>query len=96
VKFELVQTSRAWPEQYDVYLDGEEIGYMRVRHGYYSAEYKGVEVFCSYIDGDGFFDDGERDFYLRRGLGAIEDAMTNYGRIEYTIRGNNNEEVLPS
>ena len=37
---ELVQTCFACPEQYELYHRGHEIGYLRLRHGSFRADYK--------------------------------------------------------
>lgn len=71
-KLKLVQTCGACPEQYDVFLpDGTEIGYMRLRHGYFRAEYKGDIVYDAHPEGDGVFTDEERDGYLVAASEAI-------------------------
>lgn len=71
----LVKTCGACPEQYDMYLDGEELGYFRLRHGGYSVEYLPTEeqVYYAHPKGDGLFDDDERDYYLKKGIKAIID-----------------------
>lgn len=61
---DLVQTCGACPEQYNAYIDGEEVGYLRLRHGYFSVDYKDVEVYSANPDGDGCFTSDERDCYL--------------------------------
>ena len=37
-ELELVQTCGACPEQYDVFHNGEQVGYMRLRNGIFRAE----------------------------------------------------------
>lgn len=64
----LKQTCGACPEQYDV-LDGDDvIGYFRLRHGHFTAEYvRGdhhILVYSSCPMGDGEFEDYEREFQL--------------------------------
>lgn len=66
-KIKLVQTCGACPEQYDAYIDDERIGYLRLRHGYFSVEYPwvgGEVVYSVNTNGDGLFDDGEREGHL--------------------------------
>ena len=68
--FKLVCTCGACPEQYDVFdAGGQQVGYLRLRHGCFSAEYPecgGDEVFYSEAsDGDGQFDANERDGFLK-------------------------------
>ena len=46
-------TCAASPEQYDVFKDGQQIGYLRLRHGEFIAEYgacDGPEVFSAKPD----------------------------------------------
>lgn len=57
-KLRLVLTCHACPEQYDVYLGDKLIGYMRLRHGYFRAEYPvGNVVYTASPRGDGLFAD---------------------------------------
>jgi len=69
----LVLTCRCSPEQYDVYDGVEEIGYLRLRHGHFRAEYRGEVVYeTSDILGDGWFDsDAERTEQLTAAVIAI-------------------------
>lgn len=71
----LVQTCGACPEQYDAYLNGERVGYLRLRHGNFYAECPtsgGEEVFRAEPNGDGCFECDERDFYLSQAALAIQ------------------------
>lgn len=74
--YQLDQTCDACPEQYDVYLDGREVGYLRLRHGYFRAEYTadgGDEiVYEASPEGDGIFEPEERNYYLNRAIQAID------------------------
>ena len=38
VKFRLEMTCFACPEQYDVYLEDEKVGYLRLRHGHFRCD----------------------------------------------------------
>lgn len=71
----LVQTCGACPEQYDVFDDaGNEIGYLRLRHGYFTAQYGGPGgpvVYDAATEGDGVFEYNERDYHLTNALRAI-------------------------
>lgn len=71
----LVQTCGACPEQYDMYLDGRNVGYFRLRHGYFRAEYVPTNetVFSGEPKGDGIFECDERDFWLKSAIKAIID-----------------------
>ena len=73
-KVKIIRTCSECPEQYDVYamincdnstIRYKEIGYLRLRHGEFSATYPnvyGIEVYYNKnIMGDGsFYDDNER------------------------------------
>lgn len=64
---ELVQTCGACPEQYDAFIGDEKVGYLRLRHGYFSVEYPhcgGSLVYEAYPNGDGLFEDHERKYHL--------------------------------
>lgn len=66
-RIERVQTCSACPEQYDAFLDGEQIGYLRLRHGFFSVEYPdcgGRLVLEAQPEGDGIFAAHEREHYL--------------------------------
>lgn len=75
-KIRLVQTCGACPEQYDAFHSetGDKIGYLRLRHGYFRAEYKGTIVYDAEPRGDGCFDSDERDYYLEKACSAIRRA----------------------
>lgn len=76
-------TCTSYPEQYDVFLgdeDGEQIGYLRLRHGYFRADYPnvmGYEVYGVDLDsgvrygGRGEFDDYQRLHYLTEAVNAL-------------------------
>jgi hypothetical protein len=91
--YRLVKTCGACPEQYDVFLGTEQVGYLRLRHGYFRADYPGCgheTVYEAHTRGDGCFnDDEERDLHLTRAIEAIDKKVRN--RITpvplYTIEG---------
>lgn len=66
----LVMTCGACPEQYDAYLNGEKVGYLRLRHGLFAvwnADQSERLWHTSDIKGDGIFaDDEERDPILKK------------------------------
>jgi len=87
----LDQTCGACPEQYDAYApDGRQVGYLQLRHGSFTVQMPGASgtvVYHANPAGDGVFDPGERDEYLREATqtiaaylnaagGADPDAMT--------------------
>jgi hypothetical protein len=69
----LVLTCGACPEQYDVFFEEQEIGYLRLRHGRFYAEYVPTEeiVYVDHPKGDGIFDDDEREEELTKAVKAI-------------------------
>ena len=73
--FKLVQTCGACPEQYDVFLDDKNVGYMRLCHGYFYAECCGERVYESKTIGDGLFEFNERDEHLKAACKAIKSAL---------------------
>ena len=73
--YHLKMTCEACPEQYDVFKDGEQVGYLRLRHGYFTAETPkcgGKMVYESYPAGSGSFHEDERSFYLTGAIKAID------------------------
>ena len=71
-----VQTCYACPEQYDVYIKKEQVGYIRLRHGRLSARYPDVagdEVYShSYDDKwQGCFDFPEDRMKHLKNIGSI-------------------------
>ena len=75
----LTQTCGACPEQYDAYdPDGKQVGYLRLRHGYFSVDMPdagGTEVYGACPQGDGIFDPDERDGYLRTARERIAEHL---------------------
>lgn len=77
--FVLVKTCDACPEQYDVFHKGNQVGYLRLRHGYFSAEVPncgGELVYEALPKGDGWFCDDERERFLLAAVEGIEKAIT--------------------
>jgi hypothetical protein len=72
--YKLVRTCMACPEQYDVYLGEEKVGYLRLRHGHFTAETPDCMetlVYRAEPSGDGIFEDDERVFHLQKAIYAI-------------------------
>ena len=72
--FRLVQTSAGCPEQYDVFLGDQQVGYMRLRWGSFSTryvDYNGEEVYSADVGFGEFPDEHERDHHLRKALEAL-------------------------
>ena len=68
----------ACPEQYDVFKDGEQVGYLRLRNGWFRADYPqichsgGETIYEANPRGDGEFEDDERKHYLTEAINAID------------------------
>jgi hypothetical protein len=78
--YELNKTCGCCPEQYDVYKDGEQVCYLRLRHGYFRGEYPyvgGKEVYSANTEGDGMFDDSERELHLTNAIEALDKEINN-------------------
>lgn len=76
--FDLFMTCGACPEQYDVEMGGKPVGYLRLRHGHFTACYpdpSGSLVYEASPAGDGIFDDDERDYYLTKAIIAIKEFI---------------------
>jgi hypothetical protein len=72
----LICTCGACPEQYDVFNNktGEQLGYLRLRHGNFRADYLdcgGETVYEARPTGDGMFDEDERLQYLTKAVNAL-------------------------
>lgn len=69
-------TCHACPEQYDVYFGDFQIGYLRLRHGDFTATYPdvwGTAVYHASPEGDGIFHELERMKYLTQAVEALLD-----------------------
>lgn len=77
----LKNTCNACPEQYDAFLDGELVGYLRLRHGYFRCENiaKDEIVYEAYPEGDGIFEDGEREEHLEKACAALLRSIRKQG-----------------
>lgn len=74
----LHKTCGACPEQYDVYHGKEKVGYLRLRHGYFTATYPDVGgelVYEAETIGYGEFDENERGFHLDEAIKALRARM---------------------
>lgn len=81
----LVCTSPACPEQYDVFdPQGTQIGYLRLRHGRFRADYPdcgGETVYVSNTKGDGVFEEDERIPELTNAVRKLAEMARKSGRI---------------
>lgn len=53
-EIELIQTCGACPEQYEAYYKDHQVGYLRLRHGYFSVSCNtsgGIEVYSAHPKG---------------------------------------------
>ena len=79
--YEIVMTCSACPEQYDVMREGKQVGYLRLRHGNFTAQVDDSHGELAYeashrIMGDGCFEDEERDYFLLQAVKAIDEILT--------------------
>ncbi|MCV7174778.1 hypothetical protein [Mycolicibacterium sphagni] len=75
----LERTCGACPEQYDAFVGDMQVGYLRLRHGYFRVEVPdsgGVTVYETTTIGDGIFADSERDYHLDQARAAIAARLT--------------------
>lgn len=71
---ELTRTCFACPEQYEVFKDGKQIAYYRLRHGEFRVDFPecgGETIFEASPNGDGIFDDNERLSYLIKAMRSV-------------------------
>ena len=80
MKVRLVKTCDACPEQYDAYIDGRCVGYLRLRHGFFRCEYLPTDevVYSSSTNGDGIFEHNERRGHLNSACSALIAADVAY------------------
>jgi len=74
-----VRTCFAFPEQYDAYLNGIQVGYLRLRHGKFTVESPDCMdtlIYSAEPKGQGIFDEDERDQYLYEAEQAILNHLT--------------------
>jgi hypothetical protein len=72
---ELKRTCYACPEQYDAWMNGKAVGYLRLRHGAFTVfcpNAPGEMVYEASPKGDGQFEDDEREAYLNSATLAIK------------------------
>lgn len=75
---DLIMTCSACPEQYDVFKDGIQVAYYRLRHGEFRVDYKecgGETIYETQVNGDGIFDDNERLYNLTKAMRAVLNKM---------------------
>lgn len=73
--YELRLSCRACPEQYDVYKDGKEVAYFRLRHGWFYVSTPTCNdhiIYEASPKGDGIFEEDERMKYLTEAIEAVD------------------------
>lgn len=70
-EIQFIKTSGGCPEQYDAFIGEKNIGFLRLRNGFFFVEYKGKKVYEANPRGDGIFEADERDYYLNEAKKAI-------------------------
>lgn len=71
---EIKMTSGACPEQYEIFKDGQQVAYYRLRHGEFTVDFPNVtgeEIMCESPNGDGIFDNDERLTYLTKAMRKV-------------------------
>ena len=70
----LKRTCFACPEQYDAFIGDIQVGYLRLRHGYFRVDYPdcgGKTIYVASPKGDGMFEEDELEYYLEEAKKAI-------------------------
>jgi len=73
--YQLKMTCYGCPEQYDVFRNGKQVGYLRLRGGHFSVsapECGKRIIYRASPKGDGIFEDDERQFYLEKAIEEIQ------------------------
>jgi hypothetical protein len=71
-------TCGACPEQYDAYVGGWKVGYLRLRHGHFTCRLwdpTGPVLYEAHTEGDGIFEPEERDLHINAALSALADRL---------------------
>ena len=69
-----IEGGGAYPEQYDVFKDGQQVAYYRLRHGVFTVTYPdapGEEIMSECPNGYGIFDGDERLAYLSKAMRQV-------------------------
>lgn len=76
--YELQVTCEACPELYDVFKDGVQVASFRLRNGRFSGSVPdayGFELFSANPEGDGCFEDHEREVFLKEAVSILDDHL---------------------
>ena len=86
-KLVLEMTCSACPEQYDVFLDDKDVGYLRLRHGRFTVDCPfGNTIRTAFPEGDGCFDSDERMEYLEMAVNSIWSELNLEGKPQWTFK----------
>ena len=103
MRLRLALTCSACPEQYDVFDEQNNlVGYLRLRHGWFYAQYIENGKWSEYVyeahpKGDGIFDPDERHYHLSWAVHHLIERIKNgkkpepklvYPDVEFTVEGN--------
>lgn len=71
--YELRLTCESCPEQYDVYWRDDQVGYLRLRHGWFRADntVNNTVYTTTNCRGDGIFEPDERQEFLTKAINRI-------------------------
>lgn len=73
-------TCGACPEQYDVFKNGKQVAYYRLRHGQFRVDFPdcgGETIYDAEPIGDGIFEDNERLKYLTAAMRELNKKLLN-------------------
>lgn len=71
---QIKMTCEACPEQYDIFKDGKQVAYYRLRHGEFRVDFPncgGETIYESDPMGDGTFNSDERLIYLTKAMREV-------------------------
>lgn len=74
---ELKMTCSSFPEQYDVFKENKQVGYLRLRFGEFRVDCGDTTLYETKPDGFGIFEDHERLHYMRKALDIILNQLSN-------------------
>lgn len=78
MEINLVETCGACPEQYEAFIGDKQVGYLRLRHGWFRVDFPCVHgeiIYEAEPKGDGCFYDDEREFFLEQAKKAITNKL---------------------
>lgn len=96
IHFKLDLTCWCCPEQYDVYLDNEQVGYLRLRNGHFRCDYLdcgGETLYEANTHGDGMFEKEERDPQIRKALYALTRKLGINENFDYIIESEKYDDI---